>query len=224
MGRALNRRVFLTGATGYLGSRLALVLRERGCQVRALTRDGSRRRVPGGCEVVIGDALRKESFVEAVRGADTFVQLVGVTHPSPRKAREFREIDLVSVRASVAAAVEAGARHFVYVSVAHPAPVMKEYIAVRMEGERLIRESGLAATILRPWYVLGPGHRWPYALLPFYWLAERIPPWRDSVTRLGLVNVRQMVNALACAVEQGAGGVQILETKQIREASLYFVR
>lgn len=224
MDRALKRRVFLTGATGYLGSRLAPVLLERGCLVRALTRDGSRGKVPAGCGVVIGDALRKESFVEAVRGADTFVQLVGVAHPSPRKAREFREIDLVSVRASVAAAVEAGVSHFVYVSVAHPAPVMKEYIAVRMEGERLIRESELAATILRPWYVLGPGHRWPYALSPIYWLAERIPRWRETARRLGLVNVHQMVSALACAVEQGVDGIKILGPPDIRAMESHLAR
>jgi len=45
---------------------------------------------------------------------------------------------------------------------------MKAYIAVREECEEIIQESGLNATILRPWYVLGPGHRWPYMLLPMY--------------------------------------------------------
>lgn len=212
-----KRRVFVTGATGYLGSRLAPVLLERGHFVRALVRESSRQKLPAGCDAAIGDALRKESSVNAVKGMDTFVQLVGVAHPSPAKAKEFREIDLVSVRASVAAAVEAGIGHFVYVSVAHPAPVMKEYIAVRMEGERLIRESGMAATILRPWYVLGPGHWWPYAALPFYWIAERVPKWRDGARRLGLVNVRQMVSALARAVDEGPNGVRVWEPRQIRE-------
>jgi uncharacterized protein YbjT (DUF2867 family) len=78
-----------------------------------------------------------------------------------------------AIRASVEAARATGVRHLVYVSVAHPAPVMRAYIAVRQEGERLIRASGLAATILRPWYVLGPGHRWPYLLLLRYWAACR---------------------------------------------------
>jgi len=55
-----------------------------------------------------------------------------------------------------------------YVSVAHPAPVMNAYIEPRMEVEAAIRAAGLNATILRPWYVLGPRHRWPYVLLPFY--------------------------------------------------------
>src|SRR5207247_11181758 len=100
---------------------------------------------------------------------------------------------------------------FIYVSVAHPAPVMKAYIAVREECEQIIRESGLNATILRPWYVLGPGHRWPYALLPMYWIMERIPKTRDSPLRLGRVTLQQMVNALAAAVESTYEGIRILQ-------------
>lgn len=219
MDRGLKKRIFIAGATGYVGSRLASVLVGRGHGVQALVREGSQTKVPAGCEVVIGDVLRGESFEEGVKGADTFVQLVGVAHPSPSKGREFREVDLVSVRASVAAAVEAGVKHFVYVSVAHPAPVMKDYIAVRTEGEWLIRESGLAATILRPWYVLGPGHWWPYVLKPFYWVAEQVPAWRAGAVRLGLVTIDDMVGALARAVEEGGEGVRVLEVEEIRASA-----
>ena len=95
-----------------------------------------------------------------------FVQLIGVPHPSPAKAKEFREIDLVSVRESVAAATVARVAHFVYLSVAQPAPIMQTYVDVRAEGERLAASSGMRATFVRPWYVLGPNHRWPYAILP----------------------------------------------------------
>ena len=49
-------------------------------------------------------------------------------------------------------------------------------------------ESGLNATILRPWYVLGPGRRWPLVLTPLYWLMEAIPSTRDGARRLGLVS------------------------------------
>ena len=41
----------------------------------------------------------------------------------------------------------------------------------------------------RPWYVLGPGHRWPYLLLPIYKFAELIPKTRKGALRLGLVEV-----------------------------------
>jgi len=57
----------------------------------------------------------------------------------PRKLPNFGALILVSIQEAVPAAVAAGVRHFVYVSVAHPAPVMEAYIAVRSEGEALLR-------------------------------------------------------------------------------------
>src|SRR5437899_8639421 len=131
---------------------------------------------------------------------------------------EFRAVDLASARAAVSAAVEAGIQHFVYVSVAQPAPVMKAYVAVRGECEEIIRKSGLNATILRPWYVLGPGHRWPYLLVPLYWLFERLPGTRESARRLGLVSIDQMVRALVGAVEHPCQGIRILGVPDIRQA------
>ena len=100
---------------------------------------------------MIGNALDKSTFVSQVKPGDTYVQLVGVAHPSPAKASQFRSIDFISARESISAAVESGAGHFVYVSVAHPAPAMNAYIEVRSEVEEMIEESGLKATILRPW-------------------------------------------------------------------------
>ena len=141
---------------------------------------------------------------------------MGVAHPSPAKAAEFQVIDLVSIRAAVDAAKFARVRHFIYVSVAHPAPVMQAYIAVRTEGESLIRSAGLNATIIRPWYVLGPGHRWPVALAPLYWIMERIPRTRESARRLGLVTLSQMVRALADAVDHPCDGVRVVEVPGIR--------
>ena len=81
---------------------------------------------------------------------------------------------------------------------------------------RMIRESGISATILRPWYVLGPGHRWAYVTIPFYKLAELTPWWREGARRLGLVTIHQMVNALVRAIETDPGGARIWEPPQIR--------
>src|SRR5579872_2379427 len=206
MGRASmsgeRRRVFITGGTGYMGSRLIPRLLERGHEVRALVRAGSEHKLSRGCAPVVGDALEEASYVDKVSPSDTFVQLVGVAHPSPAKGAEFRKVDLVSGLGAVAAAKTAGIRHFVYLSVAHPAPTMHAYIAVRIECESAIREAGLNATVLRPWYVLGPGHWWPYLLLPMYKLAELLPQTREGAQRLGLVTLEQMVTALLAAVEQ----------------------
>ncbi len=177
-------------------------------------RRGSAGRLAPGAEAVEGDALNAESVRVAMGDADVLVHLVGVAHPSPAKAREFREIDLRSIAASVAARP----RRLVYVSVAHPAPAMKSYIEVRSEGEAMIRAAGLNATILRPWYVLGPGHWWPLALLPMYWLMERIPATRGGAERLGLVTLRQMTLALADAVDRVEPGIRVVDVLGIRAA------
>jgi len=111
-----------------------------------------------------------------------------------------------------------GIRHFVYLSVAHPAPMMQDYIAVRSECEAAIESAGLNATILRPWYVLGPGHRWPYLLLPVYTVAELLPPTREGAQRLGLVTLEQMTNALTVAVENPVDGIRVVTVPEIRAA------
>lgn len=199
-----------------MGRNLIVELVHRKYAVQALARHGSEHKLPHGCKVIPGDALDKNSFVSRIPPAETFVQLIGVTHPNPSKKDEFRAVDLGSARAAIEAAREAGIRHFVYVSVAQPAPVMKFYIQVRAEAENMIRESGMNATILRPWYVLGPGRRWPVLLKPMYWLMERIPSTRESAQRLGLVTLEQMVGALVRSVESPVQGVRILGVPEIR--------
>ena len=212
--------VFVTGGTGYVGRRLIPLLLARGHRVRALVRPGSERKLTGRCEPVIGDPLDAFSYVSRIVPARVFVHLVGVPHPSPSKAAEFIAVDQKSLEQAVPAAKTAGVRHFVYVSVAHPAPAMKAYIEVRERCEQIVRSSGMKATILRPWYVLGPGHRWPHLLQPLYWLAERIPDTREGALRLGLVTLPQMITALTEAVENEPKGIRIVTVPEIRAAQL----
>lgn len=215
-----RRSVFITGGTGYMGQRLIVRLLERGHEVRALVRPGSEQKIPAGCTAIPGNALDSSSYAQQVSPADTFVQLVGVAHPSPAKAVEFRRVDLPAGLGAVAAAKAVGVRHFVYLSVAHPAPTMQAYVAVRSECEQAIESAGLNATILRPWYVLGPGHWWPYLLLPMYKLAELLPATREGARRLGLVTLEQMTNALTVAVENPVQGIRVATVPEIRLASM----
>jgi len=201
-----------------MGQRLIPRLMERGHEVRALVRPGSAKKLPAECTAVPGNALDGASYASKVAPSDTFVQLVGVAHPSPAKAGQFRQIDLPSGLGAVTAAQSAGIRHFIYLSVAHPAPMMHAYIAVRTECETAIESSGLNATILRPWYVLGPGHRWPYLLIPIYKMAELLPSTRAGAQRLGLVTLEQMINALIFAVENPLQGRCVMNVPEIRSA------
>src|SRR5450759_4380093 len=103
----MSSSVFVTGGTGYMGSRLIPLLVRRGHAVKALVRKGSEMKLSLGASGVIGDALQTDSYTEHVRGADTFVHLIGVPHPSPAKAKQFRDVDLVSAQVAIKAAKDA---------------------------------------------------------------------------------------------------------------------
>jgi uncharacterized protein YbjT (DUF2867 family) len=185
----------VTGATGYLGSRLCQALLERGHDVRVLVRASSRARAPAGASVTIGEALDFNAYV--------------------------RSLDLPAARVAAEAARWLRLPHFVYVSVAQPAPVMKAYLEARGEAEAHLERLDVPSTILRPWYVLGPGHWWPLLLVPLYAVASLIPGLRGGARRLGLVSLKQMLDALVTAVEHPvAQGQKIIDVPQIRNARL----
>lgn len=193
--------VHISGGTGYLGSALVPLLEQRGHRPRIIPR---------------ADVFNAEAIAQLLAPGDTLIHLTGTPKPAPWKERQFRAVDLPSLQASAQAAHQSKVAHFTYVSVAHPAPVMQAYIKVRQEAEAFLAERKLPRTILRPWYVLGPAHWWPYLLKPVYALAENIPTQRDAALRLGLVTRAQMVAALLYAVEHPARDCRIVETAAIR--------
>jgi len=218
----MSRTVCITGATGYLGRALSAGLSARGHVVRALARPGGAARVHAGIEARELDVFDVDALAAALGAGDTVVHLIGTPHPNPRKATEFQRVDLGSARVCAAAAARAGVAHVVYVSVAQPAPVMRAYVEARVAAEAAFAATGLATTFVRPWYVLGPGHRWPWLLWPFYALAERLPGMRDGARRLGLVTLAQMTRALVAAVETPppAGACRIVDVPAIRDAAV----
>ena len=211
-----SRHVVVIGSTGYLGSRLIPRLIERGHTVAAVVRTGSHATPVPGCRVVQANPLDPASLTPHLHARDTVVQLVGAPKPAPWKGPQFRAVDLVAGRASIDAAQAAAVEHFIYVSVAHPAPIMKDYIAVRRECEARLGAARLRATILRPWYILGPGHWWPVVLQPAYRLMEMVPSTHDAARRLGLVTVHDMLTALVWSIEHPPESIRVIEVPEIR--------
>lgn len=215
-----HKTIFITGGTGYIGKRLIRQLIARGHRVIALARKGSEHKVPEGAIVITGDPFDANSFQDRVPKDSVWVQLLGVSHPSPSKAQQFREIDLRSVKTTADAAVHAKAVHFIYVSVAMaPSKLMHAYQQVRQKGEQYCLDKKLNCTFIRPWYVLGPGHWWPILLLPLYGLAEIVPSWKQKARSMALVTIRQMLASLINAIEGPVRLLRIVEVKDIREAA-----
>jgi uncharacterized protein YbjT (DUF2867 family) len=211
--------ILVTGATGYLGRALVEQGRQRGHRISTFIRPGSEQRLPPGTPATVGDPFSADSLAEALSPGDTLVHLIGTPRPNPRKAQEFLAVDLRSAQVAAAAAVQASAAHIVYVSVAHPAPVMQAYIEARSAAEGAFRATGIPTTVLRPWYVLGPGHWWPYLLVPLYEIFKRVPSKRETALRLGLVTHQQMIAALLRAIEDGPEGFRVIDVPAIRNAT-----
>jgi uncharacterized protein YbjT (DUF2867 family) len=214
----MMKQIFITGGTGYMGRRLIKKLLKKGYKVKALVRKGSENKLPKGCDYVIANPFDSKSFAKEIPTDATFIQLLGVPHPGPKKKELFKTIDLASAKASAIAAKEAGAKHFIYVSVAQtPTKIMHDYQQCRAEGEACIRSTQIPATFVRPWYVVGPGHYWPLLFLPLFKVLEWIPSTSQKAKALRLLTLKQMLGTLLYAVENQpeAGAANIIEIEEI---------
>ena len=211
--------IFITGGTGYIGSRLInALLRTGNYRIKALARKGSEHKLPPGCEVVIGDALDASSYTNAPHNTDVFIHLIGVPHPSPAKKAAFETIDLASVQQAAAVIRNNRLPHVIYLSVSqYPGRVMQEYRVIRASCESLLQTTGARCSFIRPWYVLGPGHWWPVLLMPLYELARLMPATREQSRQQGLVTIKQMIRTLYFAINHPPeNGVRIYNVPDIK--------
>ncbi|MDO3625301.1 SDR family oxidoreductase [Mucilaginibacter sp. BT774] len=189
--------VFITGGTGYIGKRLISILLNERYDVTALVREQSVKKLPNGCKAVIGSPFDAATYLNSVPADCIFIHLLGVSHPGPKKKLLFYSVDLASLKVSVEAAKQAGVKHFIYMSVAqYPTKVMADYQEARRQGEEAVLASELTSTLIRPWYVVGPGHYWPLLFQPVFKLLEIIPSTSVQAKALALVSLKQMLLAL----------------------------
>src|SRR5262245_61983566 len=90
--------IFITRGTGSIRARLIKKLVQKNYRVIALVRKGSENKIPPAAEVIVGNPFDERTFREHIPHGATFIQLLGVPNPSPRRAALFKEIDLKSVK------------------------------------------------------------------------------------------------------------------------------
>jgi uncharacterized protein YbjT (DUF2867 family) len=168
--------------------------------------------------MIFGNALDASSYQNAIAPATIFVHLIGVAHPSPSKKEQFKNIDLVSVQQAVKAAAGTGVQHFVYLSVAmQPTKIMKDFQAVRAEGEALLLEQKFITSFIRPWYVLGPGHWWPLLLKPVYLILKLFPSTRQTAKNLDTVTIQQIIKAIVDCINNPPNASNIIDVENIKK-------
>jgi NADH dehydrogenase len=147
--------IFLTGGTGFLGSRVCRALQQQRHSILFLTRSGS---APDGVEVVTADLLEPDKYRDALQKADVVVHLAAVTGKAPAHAHD--RVNAQGTATLVGESRRGGVRRFLFTSTIaakFPDNAWYDYARAKIRGEEAIRASGVPFTILRPTIVLGQG-------------------------------------------------------------------
>jgi NADH dehydrogenase len=147
-------RLFVTGAAGFLGRSACRRLREHGHSVAGLVRRPS----DAAADDVVGDLDDVSTYAAALPGVDTVVHLAAITGRAPAAAFEVTNVG--GTRALVDAASRAGVARFLFcssIAVTFADTRHYPYAGSKIAGERIVRESGLRFTIIRPTIIAGPG-------------------------------------------------------------------
>jgi uncharacterized protein YbjT (DUF2867 family) len=227
--------IAVVGATGFVGRHVVGHLLDAGHTVRAISRSGQR--LPGWPEgtvaTVAADVEGDAGLAHALRGADAVVHLVAI--PREQRGRTFERTNVTGVRHVVDAALEAGVRRFVHLSVlgAVDDPGLR-YLRSKWEGEQIVRSSGLDWVILRPSLLFGEGDGF------FSLIVTTLTWWSPGVVAIpgdGSARFQPLsVDDLAIAVERSAteadrtghtyelGGPGYLTYRQIVDAVMQVTR
>lgn len=153
-------KIFITGATGFIGGEIVLGLLERGYQIRALARNPDRARdlLPSGVELVKGDITRPEGLYDAVLGCDAIIHLVGIIFEKGKNM--FDDVHYMGTVNIVTAAKQAKVKRFLHMSALGSRPdAVSNYHRTKYRGEQCVVKSGLDYTIFRPSLVFGQKDR-----------------------------------------------------------------
>lgn len=150
-------RVFITGATGFVGPAVANAIVDAGHELRVLERKpGSWMEAGIRCQAVVqGDVTDPDSLRAAVQDVDVVVHLVAIRQG---RAEDFERVMVGGARNLLAAAREAGVRRFVLMSALGTSEETKDlvpYYNAKWTMEQDTKASGLEYTIFRPSFVFG---------------------------------------------------------------------
>jgi uncharacterized protein YbjT (DUF2867 family) len=150
-------RVFVTGATGFVGPAVANAIADAGHELRVLERKpGAWEEAGIRCQAAVqGDVTDADSMRRAVRDTEVVVHLVAIRQGKPE---QFERVMVGGTRNLLAATKEAGVRRFVLMSALGFNEETKDlvpYYSAKWTMEQDTRASGLEHVIFRPSFIFG---------------------------------------------------------------------
>jgi dihydroflavonol-4-reductase len=219
-------RVFVTGASGYIGGALTTRLLERGDHVVGLARsDGAARKVAAlGAEVARGDLLDENSIAAGMAGCEAAYHVAGVNSHCPADPDMLLRVNVGGAEAAVRAAARAGIGRMVYTSSAaslgepagavgtedctHRGSYLSVYDRSKHEGERAAfaaaAETGVEVVAVNPSSVQGPPRSSGNGGIIIAYLNGKLPAFVD--THVSVVDIEDCVEGHLLAAERGRSG------------------
>ena len=151
-------KVFLTGATGFVGKHMLERLLAEGHDVRALVRDPQKANMAerAKAELVAGDVVEGTGLHEGMQGCDAVIHLVGII--VEKGTNTFECVHHLGTRNVVEVAKRTGIKRFVHMSaLGVRADGVAPYQTTKWKGEEEVRQSGIPFCILRPSLIFGEG-------------------------------------------------------------------
>jgi uncharacterized protein YbjT (DUF2867 family) len=210
-------RILLTGASGYIGSRLAPRLRDLGHQVIALARDPGKLAARGWspADVVRGDVLAPDTLTAALEGIDVAYYLV---HSMTTAGGDFAALDRQGAANFAASAARAGVRRVIYLGgLGAEGDRLSHHLESRQETGEVLRSGPVPVTELRAAIIVGSGsasfeivrdlaRRLPVMVCP-RWVRSRCEPIAVDDVLAYLTGVLAAPETIGQTLEIGGGEV-----------------
>ena len=216
-------KILVTGGTGVIGEGVIPELLARDHEVRLLSRHANDdAKQWEGVEPFNGDVADAASIADAASGCDAVLHIAGIAAEDPPELT-FDAVNVGGTRNMLAEAERANARRFVYVSSLGADIGTSEYHQSKREAEKLVQQSPLDWTIVRPGSVYGPGDDVISTILKMVRALPAVPVIDDGGQEFQPIWHEDLAKVLATAVERNdlvrqtldAAGPEITSTNDL---------
>ncbi len=195
------QRIFVTGATGFVGRHVVPRLMESGHAVRILARGPVRQNLlPEGVEVSRTSLTDQEGLEAALSGMDAVVHLVAIIRE--RGEATFDRVNHLGTASLAKAALNAGVSRFVLMGAIGAVDDPRfPYLQSKWRGEQALIQSGVPYTILRGSIIFGEGDEFINALAGLVRVFPLVPVIGEGKVRFQAVHVEDVAHSIARTLE-----------------------